>query len=760
MSTQEKIGKSRRGGLMMSWLVSYLIVLMLPLLAYGVTWVVTDNVVEEEVCENNLILVRQMRQLLDERLDDAVCLRDYLRANTRLSSLFPIHLPLEAQDHYDIWGASRSVQTQISQNQFVSSGYVYIHATDQALCNGSIYDYDLLMKVIHSTDQLDSAAWKEVLGAYHYSDFVIIPERNGKNRIALISSIPISVLSKPSATLVLMLDTDNYLSNVTDIPLSEDSAFYLLDEEGRIVASSPNAETVLFPSHGKMSGESGFLTQENNGRVRLFTYATLKNTGWKYVCSATLTISQRLSHLKMLMIISIISSALFGLMLAYWLAKRNFTAIHNLMNRLSRKAVSSTAISGNEYQQIEQILDDMLRNTDQLDRIVQTQTEQLRQHALERLLEGSSEADRMLQSAGIAFQYEAFHVMIIFLNETTETTIEAAERSQLLHHAMELVCRQCAGYADSCAVMIRETGVILLNMPDEEILQNHREELERAFGEEQSRLRERFRFLGISISAPCTGLEHIPEVYKQAQDWVNYALMLPPSSSAIYRAEKGGLNAQNHVLTTMQETLLVETIASGNESAARSLTEKFCEPLYHAPVDMSVLRCFFFDALAGLMRLQSDEEAIALLNRATHEMENALNLQQMQACLERIVAQLARRQQPAAQSGENGMQEEILRLIDENYMNADFNITRLADMMGRNLSYISKSFKDRTGIGLYDYLNRVRIAHAKKLIDQSNAPISSLIGQAGFENLGSFIRVFKKYEGMTPGAYQKSDRNP
>ena len=99
-----------------------------------------------------------------------------------------------------------------------------------------------------------------------------------------------------------------------------------------------------------------------------------------------------------------------------------------------------------------------------------------------------------------------------------------------------------------------------------------------------------------------------------------------------------------------------------------------------------------------------------------------------------------------------------MRLIEENYHDADFNITRLAEMLGRNLSYLSKYFKDRTGVGLYDYLNRARIAQAKRLIDQSDAPISSLIGQAGFENLGSFIRVFKKYEGMTPGAYQKGEK--
>ena len=102
-----------RGGLMMSWLVSYLIVLMLPIIAYGVTWVVTDRVVEDEVCDNNLLTVQQMRKLLEERLDDALCVRDYLRADTKLATLFPLHLPLSAQDRYDLWRASESVNQQI-----------------------------------------------------------------------------------------------------------------------------------------------------------------------------------------------------------------------------------------------------------------------------------------------------------------------------------------------------------------------------------------------------------------------------------------------------------------------------------------------------------------------------------------------------------------------------------------------------------------------------------------------------------------------
>lgn len=745
-------------GLLLSWLVSYLLILVLPVVAYVMTWMVTGSVVEDEVRENNLMMVRQMRRLLDERLEDALCVRDYLRSDMKISALFPLHLPLDAQDHYDLWRASDSMNTQILQNQFIDSGYIYIHETGQSMCNGSLYDYDLLMNVVHSGDQMDREAWRECLEGYHYSDFVTLPCSSGGRRIALLSSIPASTLSRPSATLVLLLDTDNYLRNVTDARLGDDSAFFLVDGEGSIVAKSQGGDEALLSREGSMEAESGFFSSRVQGKNLVCTYATLEITGWKYVLVAALTLSQRLTSLKMLMMISVIVSALGGLLLAYWLAKRKFADIHALIERLASKSVRPQTVSGNEYQQIEQILDDSLRNTDRLDRIIQAQTQQLRRHALERLLLEPQDSEDVLASAGMTFRFEYFQVVLVFLNETTESTIEAAERDRLLQGAVDVLIRQCEPYADVQALLFREMGVVLLNTEQQGMTPDQEEAMELAVGEEQQRLRRQFRYLGVSISASRAGSGQVSAAYQEALSWARYALMLPPGNNAIYHAEKGGLNAQSFVVTAVQESLLADTIASGNEAAARSLTEKLCEPLYGEPVDRPILRCFFFDLLAGLLRAQDGEETRQLVNAAVREVENAQDVQQMQVSFERVVMQLVKRQAPANQPGETTLQEEILRLIEENYADANFNITRLAEMMGRNLSYLSKYFKDRTGVGLYDYLNRIRIAHAKKLIDQSDAPISSLIGQAGFENLGSFIRVFKKYEGITPGAYQKSER--
>ena len=58
------------------------------------------------------------------------------------------------------------------------------------------------------------------------------------------------------------------------------------------------------------------------------------------------------------------------------------------------------------------------------------------------------------------------------------------------------------------------------------------------------------------------------------------------------------------------------------------------------------------------------------------------------------------------------------------------------------------------GGGFTDYLNQYRIAKAKPLLEKNELTISEVGEQVGFNSAQSFIRVFKKYEGETPGQYR------
>ena len=73
------------------------------------------------------------------------------------------------------------------------------------------------------------------------------------------------------------------------------------------------------------------------------------------------------------------------------------------------------------------------------------------------------------------------------------------------------------------------------------------------------------------------------------------------------------------------------------------------------------------------------------------------------------------------------------------------------------VSYISRLFKEKTGQNILYYINMVRIENAKKLLRESreDAGIGEIGKATGFTNCNSFIRIFKKYEEITPGKYRE-----
>ena len=68
--------------------------------------------------------------------------------------------------------------------------------------------------------------------------------------------------------------------------------------------------------------------------------------------------------------------------------------------------------------------------------------------------------------------------------------------------------------------------------------------------------------------------------------------------------------------------------------------------------------------------------------------------------------------------------------------------------------YISKMFKLQTGMSLLEYMNSVRIEKACELLANGSCNISEVAEKIGYSNMTTFIRVFTKYKGTTPGRYR------
>lgn len=96
----------------------------------------------------------------------------------------------------------------------------------------------------------------------------------------------------------------------------------------------------------------------------------------------------------------------------------------------------------------------------------------------------------------------------------------------------------------------------------------------------------------------------------------------------------------------------------------------------------------------------------------------------------------------------------VKNYIQENYMN-DISVDILADKLRLSRTYLSRYFKNNTGINLSDYLNVYRMKKACVLLQNSFAIVKDIAPRVGIHSISTFIRLFKNYTGKTPNDYRK-----
>lgn len=79
----------------------------------------------------------------------------------------------------------------------------------------------------------------------------------------------------------------------------------------------------------------------------------------------------------------------------------------------------------------------------------------------------------------------------------------------------------------------------------------------------------------------------------------------------------------------------------------------------------------------------------------------------------------------------------------------------IAEYIGLNRSYFSVLFKNQTGLSPNKYLQTLRVAKARHLLETSRLSIESIACSCGYQKPESLIKVFRQFYGISPAAYRK-----
>lgn len=104
----------------------------------------------------------------------------------------------------------------------------------------------------------------------------------------------------------------------------------------------------------------------------------------------------------------------------------------------------------------------------------------------------------------------------------------------------------------------------------------------------------------------------------------------------------------------------------------------------------------------------------------------------------------------------NDIVDNMVTYIHKHY-EENINRNMLAKKVGFSPEYIGKIFKRKTGMGINEYINTIRIEKARNLLETTDYKIIDIALMVGYDNMPYFSSVFKKYVGVSPAEYKKDN---
>ena len=99
--------------------------------------------------------------------------------------------------------------------------------------------------------------------------------------------------------------------------------------------------------------------------------------------------------------------------------------------------------------------------------------------------------------------------------------------------------------------------------------------------------------------------------------------------------------------------------------------------------------------------------------------------------------------------------ERVIQYLHQNYREK-FSVIKLARLVNMSESHLTRTFIKETGVAPMEYLNRLRIHKAKKLLGEGTMSIREVSLNCGFNSVVHFSWNFAKHLSITPTEYQSS----
>ena len=179
----------------------------------------------------------------------------------------------------------------------------------------------------------------------------------------------------------------------------------------------------------------------------------------------------------------------------------------------------------------------------------------------------------------------------------------------------------------------------------------------------------------------------------------------------------------------------------------------------HLPVVMLTSKADVGNRLEGLERGADAFLAKPFDMQELHSVIDNLihNRQRLKGKYSGAQQQANRIEQPEVKGNDELLMERIMKVVNKNLSNSDFNVDMLTQEVGISRAQLHRKMKEMTGISTSEFIRNIRLEQAARLLREQKINVTQVAYTVGFSNLAHFSTIFRKHFGISPSEYAERE---
>lgn len=618
----------------------------------------------------------------------------------------------------------------------------------------SIYLVDRKLDYVLSTT-------KYTLDSFHDPSALQLTDREGKGAVVryfgykkVISYYRnFNFLDRKRVNLIINFDYNKFFQELNAADARSAMETFVLDEDFNVVYSSGRHIDAFDREALSEVGEAGSGEHIHEaGHTKYFLSKTDLNTvGWTigYIQPYS-SLVQTASLLRKIILVATAAALILSLLLAFLYTIYLYKPMAKLLLKLREYVGSKHADVRNEYTFIDRAVMNLSEEKKQLESQIRLTFPYFQMHSLHDLLAyrdfDASKFNSIIDLLGVKFNHARNMTVLVDFEGVELTTQRMEEIDDLL-----AACGDRINAITSKIGYNRLAAVLNTDEPPERVYAVF------------EKIRQHFNandiLLTIAIGKPYEQLSNIGISYREALQQMNGKFFIGINSIIVKHMDVPPAKNPMVFYDKKIEEELLTSIKAQNLEKSKSILEKFTNDLMAATHSIVFIKYVYFQVVSHMIHaladfgIQFDDTGISG-PRIFSAIENAETLQDLQQYVMELIGVGISLLSALKKRQHTDLVKKTTLFLKDNY-NKDLSLEDIAGMVFLSPRYLSSLFKAETGMTPFDYITKLRMEAATRLLSVKDYKIQDIAQAIGYNNVQSFIRVFKNSFNMTPVEYRR-----